>query len=232
VIPPTFGPEFLEWFREATEERWRTHIPRTAWQVGTRWRSGLTNAQIEAAERRFGLQFPPDYRLFLATLNTPDRPMLDARYEGEIGSTKLVPWLRDGHTDWTGDAETIERALEWPIEGLLWSIEADKSWHPLWGPRPETQGERAAVVRGLAQAGAQLIPVGGNCYLAGPGDRGGNPVMSMHGADVIEHGRDLRSYLLVDHKLVPWSNELTDSDEPIPFWEDVINDGLPLSYGR
>ncbi len=232
MIPPTFGPEFLEWFREATEERWRTPIPRTAWQVGTRWRSGLKDAQIDAAEKRFGLQFPPDYRLFLATLNTPDRPMVGVHYEDVIGSHKLIPCVYDGHPDWTGDPEPIERALAWPIEGLLWSIEADDSWHPRWGPRPETQDDRGTFVRSLAQSGPQLIPVGGNCYLAGPGDRSGNPVMSMHTADVIGYGRDLRLYLLITHKLMPWSNESTDSDEPIPFWEEVIDDGLPLSYGR
>lgn len=198
----------------------------TDWQRGTRWRPGLTGAEMDAAEVRYGLQFPPDYRLFLATLNTPDRPVIGARYEGGIlprtPRAALVPWVADAHTDWKGNTNTVEPSIAWPLEGLLWSIEANQSWDPSWGLRPASSEKRESVVRRLAHQGPQLVPLGGDCYLAGPGGRSGNPVLSMHGEDVIEYGGDLRSYLLLAHKLVPWSAEIASSDEPIPFWQEVI----------
>jgi hypothetical protein len=166
MIIETFGPEFLARFRDATEREWLTHAPRDYfaarvggldWQTGTRWRGGMTAAQIDAAQARFGLTFPPDYRLFLETLHTPDPPMVGAQFEGSV----LVPHSAREFPDWTGDPAPVEAMLAWPIEVLLWSIEADGGWYRTWGPRPSTKAERDAAVRQLAADGPQLVPVFG-----------------------------------------------------------------------
>jgi hypothetical protein len=103
----------------------------------------MTEAQITEAEGRFGLKFPPDYRTFLGALHTMDPEMAGFRFQGQM------PVAHTGRefSDWLGDAEPIIKALEWPVDGLLWSIEADSSWHPNWGPRPDTKDGRAADVR-------------------------------------------------------------------------------------
>jgi len=79
--------EFLERLRAETEERWARLQPppfkvigRMDWRPGTRWRGGLSDAEMDAAEARFGLTFPPDYRLFLATLHTPDPEMVGTKF--------------------------------------------------------------------------------------------------------------------------------------------------------
>ena len=229
MAPESFGREFLEWFRDATETEWRTHAPRDHfaasvggldWQEGTRWRGGMTSEQIRAAESRFGLTFPPDYRLFLETLHTPDPPMVGARFEG----SQLVPHSERQFPDWTGDPGAIEARMAWPLEGLLWSIEADESWYRTWGPRPDTKAEREAVVRQLAAAGPQLIPVFAHRCLVGS-ETAGSPVLSLYGSDVIFYGPDLRSYLLVEFHFLDRETAFAGAGalEPIPFWQDVID---------
>ena len=224
----TFGPEFLGWFRDATEREWQTHTPRDHfaarvggldWQTGTRWRGGMTAAQIDAAEARFGLTFPPDYRLFLETLHTPDPPMVGARFEGSV----LVPHSARKFPDWTGDAAPIQAMLAWPIEGLLWSIEAGGSWYRTWGPRSDSKAEREATVRRLAVHSPQLVPVFGHRYIAG--SSAGSPVLSIYGADVIVYGPDLRSYLLAELRFIDRATAMRGADHsnPTPFWRDVID---------
>ncbi|HEX7591728.1 MAG TPA: hypothetical protein VF375_07240 [Candidatus Limnocylindrales bacterium] len=181
----------------------------------------MTPEQIRAAESRFGLTFPPDYRLFLETLHTPDPPMVGARFEG----SELVPHSEWEFPDWTGDPAPIEARMAWPVEGLLWSIEADGSWYRTWGPRPSTKAEREAVVRRLAAAGPPLIPVFAHRCLVGS-ENAGNPVLSLYGSDLIVYGPDLRSYLLVEFNFLDWETAhagAAGSPKPIPFWQDVID---------
>lgn len=236
-VPAVLDDDFLEWLRRATETTWRSHVPRDFkaagvggldWQTGTRWRGGMTDAEIGEAEDRYGLRFPPDYRLLLATLHTPDPPMVGARFVG----TELVPSYGRLFHDWTGDPEPIQSAIAWPLDALLWSIEHDESWHPSWGPRPRGKRQREALLRQSVEAGPQLVPVLGHRYLVGPPDRIGNPVLSIYGADVIVYGSDLRSYLLAELDLDPLASSDGGDEEPadgIPFWQDVI-DGLPWYF--
>ncbi len=224
---------FLDWLRKETESRWQTHTPRSFegasvggldWQTGTRWRGRLTEAEIQAAEQRFGLVFPPDYRLFLERLHTPDPEMVGATFAG--GYT-LVPTTGRLFHDWTGDPALIAERIAWPIEGLLWSIEQDDGWFIAWGDRPRTKAQREAKVRGMAAAGAQLVPICGHRYLAGPPDRAGNPVLSIYGADTIIYGANLRSFLPLELGLKSRASAEDNSAiarvESIPFWQEVID---------
>lgn len=231
-----FDSSFLEHLRSDTEERWVHYVPRDFhaariggldWRPGTRWRGGMTEDQIAAVEHRYSLRFPPDYRLFLATLHTPDPPMVGAAFIGN----RLVD--RDGRAfvDWTADPADIERRLRWPLGGVLWSIEADNSWHPNWGPRPGTRTRREMVVKGLATKSPQLIPVAWHQYLAGSPESTGNPVLSIYGADVILFASDLREYLQKVLDLprdIKAAMDTQDSDVRVPFWTDVM-DGLPAA---
>jgi len=237
--PSAFGPDFLSWFRSRTEQAWAAHVPRDQmrarvggldWQTGTHWRGGMTVAEIEAAEGRFGLAFPPDFRLFLATLHTPDPVMVGAHFEGST----LVPSTGRLFQDWLGDPRPIEAALAWPVEGLLWSIEANQDWYVGWGPRPRTAEEREAVVRRIAATGPALVPVYGHRYLVGDPQVAGNPVLSIYGTDVIVFAEDLRSYLIAElASLLPLPSPLPGVHEaslpsgapyaPIRFWQDLID---------
>jgi len=87
-IPQYFDAAFLRWFRERTEETWRSYPTRTFenfvashvggndWQQGTCWLGGLSEQEIATIEQRYQMPFPPDYRLFLQLLHSVDRPMV------------------------------------------------------------------------------------------------------------------------------------------------------------
>ena len=95
-----------------------------------RWAKGYTQAELDSAQHRFGLVFPPD----LVALLREKRPV-------------------EGH-DWTDDV-AIRRALERPFNGLLTSAENGRLWWPEWGRRPsdahareQVQGEEAEGTHG------------------------------------------------------------------------------------
>ncbi len=220
---------FLEGLRVATEAAWRDHVPRDFqatrvggldWRPGTRWRGGMADAEIAAAEDQFGLSFPPDYRLFLATLHTPDPPMVGAFYQGST----LVPSEGRRFPDWTGNPEPIRKSLAWPLVGLAWSIEHGWPWPSAWGARPRTGIEREARIRDLIIVGPQMVPVFGHRYLAGPPDRDGNPVLSIYGSDVIVYAPNLASYLAMELDVLEDLPAITlpETVEPISFWQDLI----------
>jgi hypothetical protein len=217
-----FASDYLPWFRDVMDGRWRNQTPakfEDGFQRGTKWRGGLSAAEIEGAEARFGFRFPPDYRQFLALLHTPDPPEAVTEFDGG----EPVRTTRRRFPDWIGDPQPIWDAIAWPIEGLLWSIETEDGWFTSWGPRPRTAEGRAERVRQLAADGPQVVPVYGHRYLVGPPDRAGNPVLSMYGADVIVYGGDLEDYLRRELGLPSQEERRVIRDEAaLGLWADVM----------
>jgi hypothetical protein len=219
-----YGLAFLEKLRRTTELAWISPYLGLGWQPGTKWRGGMTDQEVDAAERQFGLRFPPDYQLFLQTLHTTDPEC--ARYvDGSIQTLVGRPFF-----DWTGDPAPINEALAWPLDGLLFSVEAGESaWAPTWGKRPSSENERVRVVRELASQGPPLIPLSGHRYLVGSPSRSGNPVLSMYGADVIIYASSFGEWLANEIAAMLSSGVSLSlsgpepNDDPIPFWQDVID---------
>ena len=92
--------------------------------ITARWEQGYTQAELDDAQAKFGLVFPPD----------------------------LVALLRDrrpsaGHL-WT-DEVAIRKMLAWPFEGLLFDVENNGLWWPEWGERPASPNEREDVMRAV-----------------------------------------------------------------------------------
>jgi len=217
------GVGFLERLRAETERIWADPYLGLGWQPGTRWRGAMTDAQVTQAEERYGLTFPPNYRLFLQTLHTTDPERV--RY---VDGTIHSPVGRPSH-DWQGDRSQIDDAMSWPLDGLLWSIEAEDSWSSSWGDRPPTPESRAARVRELAAGGPPLIPLKGHRYLVGEPLEAGNPVLSIYGSDVIVYEPTFGTWLVAElaQMVDPSLRELAprvDGDVPaIPFCQDVID---------
>ena len=219
-----FATHFLPWLHDVSNERWRNLAPAAVenprlgdWRRGMRWRGGLTDPEIAAAEATFGVRFPPDYRAFLAVLHTVDPGPDGSGLREADGRTR--PYF----CDWTGDAKEVRDRLDSPLDGLLWSIEADGGWFSAWGPRPASPEARARRVRELAAAGPEVIPVCGHRYLVGPANRAGSPVLSIYGADVIFCASDLEDFLR--RELVWPPTEVVTKvpdDADLGLWADVI----------
>jgi hypothetical protein len=203
-IPPHFGPEFLVWLRAATERAWESVTERTvddyqrlgvggtSWRRGTRWTGGLSDEEIDDAERRYGLRFPPDYRLFLRLLHATTPRCRGARF---IDHETIGAVERPAFFDWRHDDAEIRDALSWPLEGLLFDVENNVLWQETWGARPDAPERRRARLETLLAGAPKLVPVTGHRYVV-PVEP--YVVLSVHQGDIIVYGSDLRAFLLAE----------------------------------
>lgn len=82
-----FGPEIIGEFARSRRAQ------------GRLWAEGYTQVELNNAQEKFGLNFPPD----LVALYLERRP--------------VRAW------DWRSDEGDIRKALEWPFESLLFDVE-------------------------------------------------------------------------------------------------------------
>jgi hypothetical protein len=163
-----------------------------------RWAKGYTQAELDSAQHRFGLIFPPD----LVALLREKRPV-------------------EGH-DWTDDA-AIRRALDRPFNGLLDSVERGALWWPEWGTRPATAHAREQLLRDVVSLTPKLIPLIAHRYLPEEPHETGNPVFSIFHTDAIYYGANLKDYFEREFgdwhaRRRPWPSQI----KYIPFWSDLV----------
>lgn len=156
---------------------------------------GLTEAELDAIEARYGFSFAADHRALLRA---------------------SLP-LGRGWPDWRdGDRDELADRLRRPVEGVLFDVEEDIYWHPSWGERPSPTANAVRVARRALATAPQLVPVYGHRYLPGlPGDSG-HPVLSVMQTDVIVYARDLGAYLRGER------GGSADAEVIVPFWRDLI----------
>jgi hypothetical protein len=166
--------------------------------TSARWAKGYTQAELDRAQRRFGLVFPPDLIALL-------------RRKRLVG----------GH-DWTDD-RAIRRALDRPFNGLLSSVERGWLWWPEWGETPWTAQAREQVLRDVVSRAPKLIPLIGHLYLPEQPHEAGNPVFSIVHTDAIYWGANLRDCFEREVGDRPSRREPRPSKiKYIPFWSDLV----------
>jgi hypothetical protein len=163
------------------------------------WGAGYTRGELDAAQERYGLRFPPD----LIELFLERRP--------------LSGW------DWRIDDEGIRRALAHPLGGLLFDLEHNDLWWPEWGDRPPTADERAEVVTAIVAAAPRLIPLVAHRYIPETPHEPGNPVFSVMQADVIYYGANLTDYFQREFHVRLYDRVPVKQDfRFIPFWSELV----------
>jgi hypothetical protein len=163
------------------------------------WTSGYTQSELDAAQERFGLRFPPD----LVELFLDRRPL--AGY------------------DWRTDDDAIIRALQHPLEGLLFDLEHNDLWWPEWGERPASAAERAEVLTKVIGGAPRLVPLLGHRYIPEQPCASGNPVFSVMQSDTIYYGADLEDYFSREFLFDPLLRPLRADVRRIPFWSDLVD---------
>lgn len=163
-----------------------------------RWIAGYNQSQLDEAQERYGLRFPPD----LIDLYLEKRPV-------------------DGYA-WDTEDARIREMLRWPYDLLLFDVEHG-FWWPEWGERPELPEHRAEILRSALDKASRLIPIIGHRFIPETPHAPGNPIFSMHGFDTIYYGADLTDYFQrelyqADLSGVPLSREIRH----IPFWSEII----------
>ena len=159
------------------------------------WTSGYTAAELERAQTRFRISFPPD----LVELLRNRRPV-----EGP---------------DWNDEQEVVS-SLAWPFEGLLIDVEKKGLWWPEWGDRPTEVTDREDVLRAVVSKAPKLIPILAHRYLPATPNVAGNPIFSVYGSDTIHYGANLADYFDREENRrdeQPWT-ELREID----FWSELV----------
>jgi hypothetical protein len=155
---------------------------------------GLSDAEVEATEERFGFRFAADHRLFL-----------------QAG----LP-LGRGWPDWrNGDADELRGRLDWPRAGVLFDVKHG-FWYPGWGDEPEDRQEALRLAETLLRDVPQLVPIHSHRYLPGIVGQSGHPVLSVYQTDIIYYGNDLADYL--HHEFGGPVDNLRRARTSVPFW--------------
>jgi hypothetical protein len=255
-LPPLFSEAFLAWFRRETEATWSTyasHAPedsrerrsREYWREHTKWLDGMTDAEIDAAEARWSVRFPPDFRLFLRMLHTVDCPQRITYYDGDQLVTDdhngLYNWKADDRAqDGVAEPGTLAYAYDWLFERIFEDVQDHNLWRPSWGEKPSTEEQQTTRLRELLAAAPKLIPIFEHRYLLAEPCTSGNMVLSIwHGLDIIVYGADLRDYLLREFNVELFhssaerrryhpgpntniADEIFHRAAAIPFWGDLM----------
>jgi hypothetical protein len=151
--------------------------------IGVGFDSGLTDVEVEAVQRHFGLAFPADLRAFLQTA----MPVSLLPIGGYIRSYEFPDWRH-------GDEEEIKEKLNWPFEGMCFDIEHNVFWMEEWGPRPASIAEACAIARTKLNEAPTLIPIYSHRYMPDSPQTAGNPIYSVYQTDIIYYGSDLLDY--------------------------------------
>jgi hypothetical protein len=158
-------------------------------QSGTKWLPGLKEVEIDAFEKDLGFRFPRIYRDFLARMNGTDKQTINIFGESGNAYTYSV-----GYYSYPRDLVRVKELIAWVYDAF-----------------------RVAEEDVRVQAIPHILPVVSHRFLI-VDNCPSNPILSMHGDDVIVYARDLPTFLvndiLRDHAI--------DEDIPatleVPFW--------------
>ena len=192
-LPPDDPAEFLPWLKRASEQWWAAAALDPALygfqiQPGTRWRPGLTDEQVRRYEADLGFRFPAVHRRFLEYMNGTAPTAVNV-YGGCGEPHAYAP----GYYSYPDDLEAVRAKIGWIYESF--GITVDEI-------------ERRRI--------PHIIPLYGHRFLVA--DRcESNPVLSMHGNDVILYASSLEAFLVNDifHRHQP---EPGMPDVPVEFW--------------
>jgi len=165
--------------------------------VGLEFDSGLTDLELEIAEKKFNFRFPPDLRAFLHTA---------------LPTGKHFPNWR------SGDETEIRERLGWPLHGCLFDVEHSDFWLPEWGKRPEMLSDAFTIVTEMIAEAPKLIPIYSHRFIPEEPSEAGNPIFSVYQMDIIYYGFDLDDYLRHEFDL-PGRKEWPAQVRPIKFWD-------------
>jgi hypothetical protein len=171
---------------------------------GTRLGPGLTRAETDAIEQRFGFEFAADHRAFLRTV-LPVGPQ----------------W-----PEWrSGDDTRLRKRLSWPVDGVLFDVEHNDVWLDMWGARPGSGDEAVAVAREQLASVPQLVPIYGHRYLPSGRAYVGHPVLSVYQTDIIYYGMNLLDYVHQEFGAGPGIERQDPRWLPratVPFWRALV----------
>jgi hypothetical protein len=151
--------------------------PLIAWlqvQPGCRLEGGLSSGELDHAEQRFGVRFPPLWRALLSHVQPVALLKPPRAKDGSLNWTAYPDW---GLRDEAGTRELIDA----PVHGVLFDVEHNNFWWAAWGPRPVDLAMRLSQATEQLATVPRLVPLWGHFYVGSTDD---SPVFSIVQADL------------------------------------------------
>ncbi len=147
---------------------------------GIIFESGLTEDEFKFIEDLYGIKFPPDLKLFLGIALPISNNFVNWRDYSEQNIIK------------------IREKIEWPLEGMIFDIEANSFWYDGWGQKPSSLEVAVGICKREFKNVPQMIPICSHRYISSKPFEENNPVFSIYQTDIIYYGENLESYLKIE----------------------------------
>ncbi len=190
---PTNPAEFFPWLKETSERAWATiplkeNIYGFQIQAGTRWNPGLSTDQIRQYEATLGFTFSEIFKQYLKVMNGTEPKTIN------IYARREPPRYGSGFYAYPQDLEEIKDYIQWIYEECHVTPE---------------QVDREGI--------PHIIPIIGHRFLVV--DRcPTNPVLSMHGSDIIPYSANLMNFLVDDIFFNARQDPSLPDDLEVKFW--------------
>ena len=169
---------------------------------GILFSKGLDENEIKKVENLYNIRFPRDLAAFYK---------------------KILP-ISNGFYNWRDfsqeNTEKIKKKFLKPQQGIMANIE-EMSWVAEWGVLPSSNMEKYEIIKSKLKVANLLIPIFGHRYMASQYTEG-NPVFSIHGADVICYGGNLTQYFMIEFKYEKHSEINYQHLKKVDFWSDLL----------
>ncbi len=191
---PRDPERFFPWLKRESEKLWESvelkrYIYGFQFQAGTKWNPGLNDGEIARFENEMGFEFPNMYKLFLKTMNGTDKDTINI-----YGSSGEPARFGTGYYAYPKDIDAVREMIDWIYESCnVTSNEVEATRIP------------------------HILPVVSHRFLVV--DRcSSNPVLSMHGNDIIPYATDLMAFLFYDIFLNAAQDPCMPGDLRVTFW--------------
>jgi hypothetical protein len=210
-MPPT-DDTFFWWVRSHSERKWSQLGDDASWldagvlgivpSRSTTWTGGLSDGEIAACEKRYGLRFPSAYRSMLRELGGTT-PMRFVGYrDGERRTVSPEPGWLDPRRD-----DALIRARLDALPALLWPEDADEpgsscEWAATWGDDPGAREPRLAAIRRWLTRASPAWPMFAHRYMIMDEATDTAVVLSIiDRSDIVVYGASVEDYLLRELEL-------------------------------
>lgn len=183
------------------EDAWEAYLEFALERIGGDRSPGLTNREIGELEAVLDCQLPFEVGLMLV-----------------MGVPAAEPWHQ-----WDDPVAQFAASNERLLAGLSFAVEHEGFWFVDWGTKPDSVGQQLAVVAEVFASLPPLLPVYGDCFVpltvaTGQDNSDGNPILSVHHAQVQVMGDDLAAWMhhAFEVPLPMWPSE----QRSFAFWSD------------
>ena len=106
-------------------------------------RNGMSEKEILAAEKCYGIEFPLDYKAILTTVLP-----FDNEFDENDCWSNFTNWrnLSEGYV-----SNIKSKMFDWTIDGILYTMEYLGGWLDKWGIQPDTPEEKRCICRRFIQ---------------------------------------------------------------------------------